>query len=438
MSTKQLPGGISPTVGTGSAHRAPLRAWLVVAALVLFMVVNWADRSILGLTAKPIMAELGLTPAQFGFIGSAFFFLFSISGVIVSFLANRVSSRWILLVLVFVWSLCQLPIVVTSSLTVLLISRIVLGAAEGPSNGLATHSAYTWFTSERRGLPSSLITSGSSIAKFVMAPVMTLVIVGFGWRAAFLSLAVLGFAWCVIWLFVGKEGPYSASKQAVDDSEESASETKVPLHRILLCGTFLGAVIGTFPQYGLITVVMTWLPSYFETALGFSPVQAGTFFGLPSFGAMLAMIGGSYVTDRVLARGGSARVARGVVGGAALIIGGGLVVVLTMVRSPYLVLGLFVLGYGISMCCMPLMYAVIGSMAPTRQRAGVLGVFLAVQNSAGIIAPAVAGALISASPDEATGYNNIFLLCGALVVIGGIVMVLLVNPERDARRLGMA
>lgn len=434
MSMQQLPGGISTVTDAAAAPRPSRKGWLVVAALVLFMVVNWADRSVLGLAAKPMMTDLHLTPAQFGFVGSAFFFLFSVSGIVIGFLANRISSRWILLVLVALWSVCQLPIVFSSSLALVLASRIVLGAAEGPSNGLATHSAYTWFPAERRGLPTSLITSGSSIAKFVMAPVLTFVILGFGWRAAFLTLGILGAVWCVIWLLIGKEGPYRATKTA-DEASDGRTERKVPLRRVLLSGTFIGAVVGTFPQYALVTVVMTWLPSYLETALGFSAVQAGTFFGLPSLAAMIAMIGGSYVTDRVLTRGGSSRAARGLVSGAAMVVGGALVVVLTTLHSQYVVLGLFVLGYGISMCSMPLMYAVVGSLAPARQRAGVLGVFLALQNSAGILAPAVAGAVISASADPATGYGRVFFLCGLIVVVGGVVLALLVNPERDLRRI---
>lgn len=434
MSMQQLPGGITSVPEPEVAPGRSRRGWLVVAILVLFMVVNWADRSILGLAAKPMMASLHLNPAQFGFLGSAFFFLFSISGIVIGFLANRISSRWILLAIVALWSLCQLPIVFTSSMTVVLVSRILLGGAEGPSNGLATHTAHSWFTPERRGLPSSLITSGSSIAKFVMAPVMTFVIIGFGWRAGFFVLAVLGAVWCVLWFFLGKEGPYSVAK-AREDGADEAAEPKVPLRRVLLSGTFIGAVVGTFPQYALVTVVMTWLPSYFQTALGFSAAQAGSFFGLPSFGAMIAMIGGSVVTDRMLARGRSARTARGLVAGAALVIGGALVVLLTMLHSPYVVLGLFILGYGISMASMPLMYAAIGSLAPTRQRAGVLGVFLALQNSAGIVAPAVAGAMISGASDEASGYGSVFLWCGVLVVAGGVVLSLLVNPERDARRI---
>jgi ACS family hexuronate transporter-like MFS transporter len=48
----------------------PLLAWTILIMLVLFIVVNWADKAILGLVATPVMKELGIGEAEFGFIGS--------------------------------------------------------------------------------------------------------------------------------------------------------------------------------------------------------------------------------------------------------------------------------------------------------------------------------------------------------------------------------
>ncbi|WP_199257014.1 hypothetical protein [Tomitella fengzijianii] len=47
------------------------RAWLVVGLLVLFQIVNFADKAVIGLVSKPAMRDLGLSASQFGFIGSA-------------------------------------------------------------------------------------------------------------------------------------------------------------------------------------------------------------------------------------------------------------------------------------------------------------------------------------------------------------------------------
>src|SRR5450631_78150 len=57
------------------------------------MFINFADKAVLGLAAQPLMAELKLSPEQFGLIGSAFFLLFPLSAVLVGFVTNRVAAR---------------------------------------------------------------------------------------------------------------------------------------------------------------------------------------------------------------------------------------------------------------------------------------------------------------------------------------------------------
>jgi ACS family D-galactonate transporter-like MFS transporter len=69
------------TTATQTIQATPRGAWSMTALLFLFMVVNFADKVVVGLAAVPIMQELGLTPQQFGLLGSAFFLLFSLSAV---------------------------------------------------------------------------------------------------------------------------------------------------------------------------------------------------------------------------------------------------------------------------------------------------------------------------------------------------------------------
>src|SRR5215472_15982918 len=101
-------------------------AWTGVGLVFLFMLISFADKAVVGLSSTPIMRELGLSRTQFGLLGSAFFLLFSISGIGVGFLANRVSSKAIMLVMSIVWSATLLPVSALSSFTVLVASRVVL------------------------------------------------------------------------------------------------------------------------------------------------------------------------------------------------------------------------------------------------------------------------------------------------------------------------
>src|SRR5277367_7135818 len=110
------------------AQPTPKGAWKITFLLFLFMLVNFADKIVVGLAAVPIMTELKLEPKEFGLLGSSFFFLFSISAIVVGFIVNRIDTRWVLLVLAMVWALAQFPLVGTVGFTTFLICRVILGA----------------------------------------------------------------------------------------------------------------------------------------------------------------------------------------------------------------------------------------------------------------------------------------------------------------------
>src|SRR4051812_17424175 len=106
-------------------------AWKITFLLFLFMLVNFADKIVVGLAGVPIMTEMRLEPEQFGLLGSSFFFLFSISAIVVGFIVNRVATRWVLLVMAVVWGLAQFPMGRPGSFTTLLICRVILRAGGG-------------------------------------------------------------------------------------------------------------------------------------------------------------------------------------------------------------------------------------------------------------------------------------------------------------------
>ena len=99
--------------------QTPKGAWKITFLLFLFMLVNFADKIVVGLAGAPIMDELKLSPEQFGLLGSSFFFLFSISAIVVGFIVNRVDTRWVLLAMAVIWSVAQFPMVGTVSFTTL-------------------------------------------------------------------------------------------------------------------------------------------------------------------------------------------------------------------------------------------------------------------------------------------------------------------------------
>ncbi|MET7440595.1 MFS transporter, partial [Streptomyces sp. NPDC005568] len=139
------------------------RAWAVTALLVVFMMVNFADKSVLGLAAEPIRKDLGLSASAFGLANSAFFLLFSLCGAAVGLLADRIRPKWLLLAMALLWSLSQAPLAIGGGFAVLVASRVLLGAAEGPAFPVAQQTAMSWFPDRSRNLPGALVVLGTTL-----------------------------------------------------------------------------------------------------------------------------------------------------------------------------------------------------------------------------------------------------------------------------------
>src|SRR4051812_27133681 len=268
-----------------SAQPTPKGAWKITFLLFLFMLVNFADKIVVGLAAVPIMTELKLEPKEFGLLGSSFFFLFSIAAIIVGFIVNRVETRWVLLVLAVIWALAQFPMVGTVGLTTLLICRIILGAGEGPAFSVAAHAIYKWFPDEKRTLPTAILSQGSAFGVIIAVPALNWLIVNYSWHYAFGALGAVGLLWAAAWLVLGKEGPLVQSLDAAKD------DVRIPYFRLLTSRTFIGCCATTFGAYWALSLGLTWFTSFIVKGLGFSQADAGWISILPwVFGAAVVLL----------------------------------------------------------------------------------------------------------------------------------------------------
>src|SRR5258708_25092614 len=110
VQTSRSPGAAIRLAAATAPHAAvPRQAWLMVALLFLFMVINFADKAVVGIAAVPIMDELHLGPREFGLLGSSFFLLFAVSTIVTGFIVNRVETRWALLVMGLVSAFTPFP-----------------------------------------------------------------------------------------------------------------------------------------------------------------------------------------------------------------------------------------------------------------------------------------------------------------------------------------
>ena len=302
-----------------SSQVRPLEgAWGITALLFLFMLINFADKVVVGLAARPIIAELKLTPEQFGLIGSSFFFLFAISAVVVGFITNRVQTRHTLLVMAIVWSLVQFPMLGTVSLEMLIACRIILGAGEGPAAPVATHAVYKWFPDALRGLPTAIIAQGSALGVIVAVPALNWIIVHHSWHWAFGALGVAGLLWTVLWAIFGREG--TLVDPPVGDAAPGGE--RIPYRYLLTCPSIVAACCAGFASYWGLALGLTWFTSYLVDGLGYSQAVGGNLTILPWIFGMFVVLGGGAISQRLKKAGVSSRICRGGFAAATVTLGG--------------------------------------------------------------------------------------------------------------------
>jgi MFS family permease len=407
----------------------PKGAWKITFLLFLFMLVNFADKIVVGLAGVPIMNELQLQPEQFGLLGSSFFFLFSISAIVVGFIVNRIATRWVLLALAVIWALAQFPMVGSVSFTTLLICRVILGAGEGPAFSVAAQSVYKWFPDEKRTLPTAILSQGSAFGVILAVPALNWLIVNHSWHYAFGALGVVGLMWVAAWLVWGREGPL------VQTVAMAAADPRVPYSRLLTSRTFIGCCAATFGAYWALSLGLTWFTPFIVKGLGFSQKDAGWISILPwVFGATVVLLTG-WISQVMMARGVSTRGARGVLGSAPLIVGGLILGTLPYADASGLQIAVLVVGSGlcgsIYVVCPPM----LGEFTPVSQRGAVIAIYGAIYTLAGIIAPSVMGSVIQHAAAPLEGYMTGFTINAVIMISSGLLGLLLLWPNTERARL---
>ncbi|WP_044874541.1 MFS transporter [Pseudomonas sp. LFM046] len=412
----------------------PRAAWTIAALLAVMMLVNFLDKVVIGLVAVPMMKELALTPAQFGLIGGSLHWLFSMAAVAGGFLANRHPARILLLGMGAFWAVVQLPMLFTTSLWAIIACRVLLGVGEGPASPVATHALYKWFPDDKRSMPVALLHSGSAMGLLLAGVLIPLISLHYGWRANFAVLAAVGLVWCVAWFHLGREGQLD-NAQALPGA--SMSVERIPYRRLLGDGTVLSNYFCHFAANWSLALTLTWLPSYLEVGMGIDALNSGRLFGLFVLVTTPMSLFMAWWSERLLRRGLPSRVARGMFVSICLLLSGLLTAALilpglSMVER----LVCMTLGSGFALVMYSVGPAMLAEVTPTAQRGSILAIGNAFASLAGLSAPVVTGILVQAAGGlDGSGYARGYLVCGAILVIAGVVGLAGMNPQKSREQL---
>jgi len=184
--------------------RPGVRAWAVLAALCFVYVLNFLDRQLLSILAKPIQDELGVTDGQLGLISGLYFALFyCLLAIPVGWLADRSNRVRVLSLACALWSAATVACGLSSNYAQLAAARMSVGVGEagGVPPSYAIISDY--FPPGTRGTALGLYNLGPPLGQAFGVAFGASMAAAYSWRSAFWALGFIGIATALaVWLFV--------------------------------------------------------------------------------------------------------------------------------------------------------------------------------------------------------------------------------------------
>jgi ACS family glucarate transporter-like MFS transporter len=289
----------------------PRRA-LVVTATFLLAFLLYVDRVCISTAKGPIVAALGLTDAQFGWVLSAFAFGYALLQTPAGMLADHLGARRILAAIVTVWSIFTGLTALSWNFVSLLVIRFCFGAGEaGAFPGMA-RAVYSWIPVRERGLVKGINFSASRLGAAITMPLLPLLINALGWKLSFAVLMIVGFVWAAAWWLWFRDDP--AEHPAITRAEldliaagrpppTAAAAAPLSIGRMLRSRALWLMMGQYFASNFTFFFCLSWLFPYVQKTYNLTYTQAGFYAMVPLLAGAVGNILSGWLVDALFRAG---------------------------------------------------------------------------------------------------------------------------------------
>ena len=338
----------------------PVR-WRVLSVLFLVCLVNYFLRNVPSVAMDSIQAEFGFTKVEVGYILGSFGLSYTLLQIPGGLFGQRYGTRRALGFLTVAWGLLTwltgfaptlMAATATGAMVALVSVRLLLGATQAPIFPVTAGTVEAWFPPGHWALPNAVTSAGLSIGQAALGPVVTALIIAFGWRQACYLLAPLGVLVGAWWYWYARDLPvqhpaitpeeiaFIGRDRAKVEAAASGSWREALLDRDVLV-----LAASYFCMNYVFFMFSHWLYIYLRESRGFSSLEGGWMYTLPFLtGAVLTVVGGA-ICDRLCRRLGPARGCR-ITAMTGLLLVAGFMLAGAFAPNPYVAVAMLSLCFG--------------------------------------------------------------------------------------------
>ncbi|WP_323123387.1 MFS transporter [Burkholderia alba] len=419
------PAAVAPA---GEIARRSSARYKILALLAIGTMINYLDRTVLGVAAPGLTKELGISAAVMGVMFSAFSWTYVLAQVPGGLFLDRFGSRVTYYWSMTLWSLFTLMQGLVHGVAPLLACRLGLGLTEAPCFPTNSRVVATWFPQNERAMATGTYTVGEYVGLAFLSPVLFALMGAFGWRSLFFAVGGVGIAFGFVWWRFYREpldhpGVNAAELAYIEaggglvhgagktGKGAQAKFSWATAGQLLRKRQLAGICLGQFAGNSTLVFFLTWFPTYLATERHMGWLKIGFFAVMPFIAASVGVMFGGILSDWLLRRGKSANVAR------KLPIIAGLLLASTIILANYVdsneaviaIMSVAFFAQGMA----ALGWTLVSDIAPDGLLGVTGGIFNLAANLAGIITPLVVGFIVAATGS----------FVGALVFIGVVALI---------------
>ncbi len=299
----------------------PLRnqvRWLLIGWMFAISAIAYLDRVNISIAGRSIQEEFHLDNVQLGWVFSAFVAGYAIFQAPGGRLADRFGPRKVLALGTVWWAVftaltALVPAGAAQALLIMIAVRFALGLGEAVVYPASNRLVAGWIPSQERGIANGIIFAGVGAGAGVTPPLITWILVNYGWRWSFWISALIGLAAGAVWFLVARDRP--AEHPWVTPEEQQHIATGLPVNKksgvqALPWGVILGsrdviAVSVSYFTYGYVAYIFfTWFFIYLNKVRQLD-LKASSFYSMLPFIAMATCSPlGGWIGDRLTKRYG--------------------------------------------------------------------------------------------------------------------------------------
>ena len=303
----------------GQRHRRV--RWSIFACLFGFAFLGYMQRTGIAIAAEPMMLEFGLSQVMLGWLLTVFLVGYTVCQIPGAALGEYFGPRHTLtaigvatIVATVVTALLPHLLSITAVVALLLAARLLLGVAQAALFPVASGAIRNWFPVRSWGFAQGLLVTGIWLGSAVTPPLVSALVLAFGWRFALLAACVPSLILVGWWQHDARDHPTEhravGPEELADLSSEGTSrpEERVNLARIarlLVDRKILVVTASYFLSNYVFYLVTFWSFLYLRQERHMTVLESGWLASLPFLTAAFACAAGGRLSDRLIVRFGT-------------------------------------------------------------------------------------------------------------------------------------